>query len=184
MGNRLSKIYTRTGDDGSTGLADGSRVDKDSLRMEAIGSLDELNSGIGLLLVEVHEDGMRECLLDIQHRLFDLGGELSLPGTSVLNQARVDALEQQLDTWNEALPPLREFILPGGGLAGATAHIVRTVCRRAERRLFSLSHQASVNPVSLSWLNRLSDLLFVIARRLAAANDAPETFWDSKRTEK
>jgi cob(I)alamin adenosyltransferase len=178
MGNRLSKIYTRTGDDGSTGLGDGSRVAKDSLRVEAYGSVDETNSCIGTILAQTTlSPGVRRCLTDVQHDLFDLGGELCIPGHRIIAAAHVERLEHEMDTLNESLPPLKEFILPGGGAAAAACHVARTVCRRAERRCWTLAGAESVAPEALQYLNRLSDLLFVIARVLAREAQGSEVFW-------
>ncbi|MDX1512584.1 MAG: cob(I)yrinic acid a,c-diamide adenosyltransferase [Gammaproteobacteria bacterium] len=181
MGHRLSKIYTRTGDAGTTGLADGSRVDKDSARVEAMGAVDELNSLVGWVLAHEIPNAVRECLVDVQHALFDLGGELAIPGTTVITGDRVTALEQALDGFNAEMPPLKEFILPGGGTGAVAAHVARAVCRRAERRLLSLSRIETVNDDSRKYLNRLSDLLFVIARLLARATGG-EVYWDSARS--
>lgn len=180
MGHRLSKIYTRTGDKGTTGLADGSRVEKDSPRVEAMGAVDELNSHIGQVLVNEVPDGVRECLTDVQHALFDLGGELAIPGRSVVTDDYVSRMETALDAFNEALPPLKEFILPGGGPAAVACHVARAVCRRAERRLLSLARGEAVNDASRRYLNRLSDLLFVLARVLARA-EGGEVLWDPAR---
>jgi cob(I)alamin adenosyltransferase len=177
MGHRLSKIYTRTGDDGTTGLGDGARVPKDHARVEAYGTVDELNSLIGLLLCEPLNDEMRFSLTHIQHTLFDLGGELSIPGRSVVNEAQVTDLERLLDRLNSDLAPLREFILPGGSRAAALCHLARTVCRRAERRVYTLSRGESVSPASLKYLNRLSDLLFVMARAMNRTAGVPDTLW-------
>lgn len=184
MGNRLSKIYTRTGDDGSTGLGDGTRVEKDSLRVESIGSIDELNSTLGLLLSHALPDTVEPAVTAIQHDLFDLGGELSLPGTSLVKAERVTALEEQLDLLNTELPPLKEFILPGGTQAAAACHLARAVCRRAERRVYSLSRHESVNRSVLEYLNRLSDLLFVMARHLNNQAGQPDVCWRHDRGEK
>ncbi len=177
MGHRLSKIYTRTGDDGTTGLGDGSRVDKDNARVEAYGTVDELNSHIGVILAHELPEEIRECLETIQHRLFDLGGELCIPGHTALAQKHVDYLENQLDKFNESLPYLKEFILPAGGHATAHCHVARTVCRRAERRTYTLHRDSEVNPYSIRYLNRLSDLLFVIARVCARHENGKEVFW-------
>ncbi len=177
MGHRLSRIYTRTGDDGTTGLGDGTRVPKDHRRVEAFGSVDELNSVIGLLLCELPDDAMRATLTRIQHSLFDLGGELCIPGRSVLAAAQVDELENILDQLNADLAPLKEFILPGGTRAAALCHLARSVCRRVERRVYSLSRSEPVSPVSLKYLNRLSDLLFVMARALNQAGGSPDVLW-------
>ncbi|MDP9089234.1 MAG: cob(I)yrinic acid a,c-diamide adenosyltransferase [Pseudomonadota bacterium] len=177
MGNRLSRIYTRTGDDGSTGLGDGTRVPKDSLRVEAYGTVDETNSALGVLLgSQALPPEIRRCLIDIQHDLFDLGGELCIPGHTMIGAAHVERLENQLDAFNEDLPALKEFILPGGGPPAAACHLARTVCRRAERRVWSLAQAEAVSPEALKYLNRLSDLLFVIARVLARAGDG-EVIW-------
>ncbi len=178
MGNRLSKIYTRTGDDGSTALGDGSRVAKDHPRVEAYGTVDEANSAIGLVLAATGlPDAVRRCLTDVQHDLFDLGGELCIPGHRMIDAAHVQRLETALDAFNEALPPLKEFILPGGGTAAAACHLARTICRRAERRAWTLARDESVAPDALIYLNRLSDLLFVIARVLARHETGTEIFW-------
>jgi len=177
MGHRLSKIYTRTGDDGTTGLGDGSRVDKDSPRVEAYGAVDELNSIIGMILAQDLPDAVRDCLVNVQHDLFDLGGEFSVPGTQAIKESYVVRLETTLDEFNAELPSLKEFILPAGGLATSTTHLARTVCRRAERRATTLAREEEVNPVAISYLNRLSDLLFVIARVLARFENGTEVLW-------
>lgn len=181
MGHRLTKIYTRTGDDGSTGLGDGTRVPKDHMRVEAYGAVDELNSTLGLLLCEALSDDLRNALTRIQHSLFDLGGELSVPGRQVLTDNLVDDLENLLDRLNADLAPLKEFILPGGTRAAALCHLGRTVCRRAERRVYTLARHQPVSPVSLKYLNRLSDLLFVMARALNHAAGTPDTLWQPAR---
>lgn len=181
MGYRLSKIYTRTGDDGSTGLADGSRVVKDSNRINAIGDIDELNSTIALVLAFNPEDAIRRCLTDIQQRLFDLGSELALSDRSLISPKEVESLELSLDDFNDSLPPLKEFILPGGGPAAAACHLARTVCRRAERSVVSMSRNEKVNKPVLAYLNRLSDLLFVICRVLTRIDADEEVFWQSPR---
>lgn len=181
MGNRLSKIYTRTGDDGTTGLGDGSRVAKDSARVAAYGTVDEANSTIGLLLAADVPDDIRELLTTIQHQLFDLGGELCIPGHAAIDDADVDRLEQQLDHYNDALPPLKEFILPGGGDAAARCHIARTVVRRAERETVALARDEAVRPQPIRYLNRLSDLLFVLARVLARQSGHGEVTWQHER---
>lgn len=180
MGHRLSKIYTRTGDNGTTGLGDGSRVEKDHPRVEAFGTVDELNSAIGLIRAEPLPEGMDGLFSTIQHRLFDLGGELSIPGYTVVEQGDVDELEQRLDGYNDTLPMLKEFILPAGGRATAQCHLARTICRRAERRVYTLSKSAPVNNSSIAYLNRLSDLLFVIARILARHENGIEVLWQPK----
>lgn len=180
MGHRLSKIYTRTGDDGTTGLADGSRVDKDDIRVEAMGVVDELNSHVGAILSHVIPTEMRECLTDVQHALFDIGGELAIPGAITVTPGYVAAIEAVLDDVNATLPPLKEFILPGGSGAAAAVHVARATCRRAERRLLTLSRRDEVNLQSRMYLNRLSDLFFVLARALARAQ-GNEVYWDPKR---
>src|SRR5210317_1089807 len=177
MGNRLSKIYTRTGDKGTTGLGDGSRVDKDSLRVEAYGTVDELNSALGLVLCADLPDEVRACLTRAQHELFDLGGELCMPGTTLIPDNYVEGLEQALDGFNDDLPPLKDFILPGGSEAAARCHMARTIARRAERRVISLAHNETVNEATIRYLNRLSDLLFVIARVLARREGGTEVIW-------
>ena len=177
MGNRLSKIYTRTGDDGSTGLGDGTRVPKENLRVEAYGTVDETNSAIGVILGNPGlPQEIRRALTEIQHDLFDLGGELCIPGHIMIKPAHVDRLESVLDGLNEELPPLKEFILPGGGSAAAACHLARAICRRAERRCWSLARAQNVSADALKYLNRLSDLLFVMARALARAGDG-EVVW-------
>ena len=181
MGNRLSKIYTKTGDDGTTGLGDGTRVAKDSARVNAYGTVDEANSTIGLLLAAELPDGVRELLTRIQHQLFDLGGELCIPGHAAVFDADVDALEARLDHYNDDLPPLKDFILPGGGEAAARCHIARTVVRRAERDAVTLSRHDAVRPQAIRYLNRLSDLLFVLARVLARSSGHGEVLWDHDR---
>ncbi|MBI5782931.1 MAG: cob(I)yrinic acid a,c-diamide adenosyltransferase [Gammaproteobacteria bacterium] len=177
MGHRLSKIYTRTGDDGSTGLGDGSRVPKDHARVEAYGAVDELNSVLGLLLAKEPPPEVRKPLTDIQHVLFDAGGELSVPGRCVIEATQIVRLEELLDQLNAGLPPLKEFILPGGAEAAALCHVARAVCRRAERRLTALAHGEKINPETLKYLNRLSDLLFVMARYLNAKAGTPDVLW-------
>lgn len=168
MGNRLSKIYTRTGDDGSTGLGDGTRVAKENLRVEAYGTVDETNSAVGVILGNpALPADIQRALTEIQHDLFDLGGELCIPGHVMIGAAHVDRLERELDGFNEGLPPLKEFILPGGGPAAAACHLARAICRRAERRCWSLARAENVSADALKYLNRLSDLLFVVARVLA-----------------
>jgi cob(I)alamin adenosyltransferase len=183
MGNRLSKIYTRTGDDGTTGLGDGSRTPKDSLRVEAYGTVDEANSAIGLVLASGAVPAeIRECLTEVQHDLFELGGELCIPGHSAVTAEFVDRLERDLDGFNKDLPRLKEFILPGGGPAAAACHLARTIVRRAERRVFTLSQSEDVRPEAIRYLNRLSDLLFVVARVLARAENGQEILWNRQRS--
>jgi cob(I)alamin adenosyltransferase len=177
MGKRLTRIYTRTGDGGTTGLADGSRVPKDSPVIEALGAVDELNSALGVLLAEALADELRAWLGDIQNDLFDLGGELSKPGHSILTEAHVTRLERELDRLNAGLPPLEDFVLPAGSRAAALAHVARAVCRRAERRLVALSRAEKVAPTALQYLNRLSDLLFVLARALNRHAGRPDVLW-------
>ncbi len=201
MGNRLSKIYTRTGDAGTTGLGDGERVAKDDVRVEAYGTVDELNSAIGVVLS--HPDlpqGVQKCLMQIQQELFDLGGELCMPGHRAIFAADIERLEATLDAFNEALPPLKDFILPGGGAAAAACHLARTICRRAERRTWTLARARSGTPVQpqspeaplqtsfqnvapevMQYLNRLSDLLFVLARVLARHAQGSEVLWNARR---
>ena len=182
MGNRLSKIYTRTGDDGTTGLGDGHRVRKDHARVEAYGTVDEANSAIGMILaVPALPAAVSRCLTEIQHDLFDLGGELCIPGTQVIKADRIAQLEQVLDAFNDPLPPLKDFILPGGGPAAAACHLARTIVRRAERRVWSLAESETVNPEVPRYLNRLSDLLFVIARVLARHEHGSEVLWRHDR---
>jgi len=182
MGNRLSKIYTRTGDDGTTGLGDGSRTPKDSARVEAYGTVDELNSAIGLLLaVPGLPAAVAACLTEIQHELFDMGGELCIPGHRVITAEHVAWLERSLDDFNDSLPPLKEFILPGGGPAAAACHLARTIARRAERRVWTLAKAESVDPEVMKYLNRLSDLLFVVARVLARNERGAEVLWRHER---
>ncbi|MEA3244040.1 MAG: cob(I)yrinic acid a,c-diamide adenosyltransferase [Pseudomonadota bacterium] len=181
MGYRLSRIYTRTGDKGTTGLGDGTRVDKDSLRVEAYGTVDELNSLIGMLASYKVPEIIARQLTDIEHDLFDIGGELSIPGHSVVSDKQVEQLEQFLDTLNADLEPLQEFILPGGTANAAVCHLARTVCRRAERRVVSLAREETVNAASLSYLNRLSDLLFVLARSLNRAEGVKDVLWERGR---
>lgn len=177
MGNRLSKIYTRTGDDGTTGLGDGTRVSKDSLRVEAYGTVDELNSVLGMALTADLPTAVREALATIQHELFDIGGELCIPGTEAIREVQVERLEQTLDYLNASLAPLKDFVLPGGNESGARLHFARTVCRRAERVAVRLARDESVNPATLKYLNRLSDLLFVIARYVNISAGVPEILW-------
>ena len=181
MGNRLSKIYTRTGDDGSTGLGDGTRVGKDSARVTAYGTVDEANSSIGVVLATPVPDEIRVLLTRVQHQLFDLGGELCIPGHAAITGQDVDALEQQLDHFNEHLPPLKDFILPAGGEAAARCHLARTIVRRAERETVTLARHDAVHPEAIRYLNRLSDLLFVLARVLARADGQGEVLWQHDR---
>ena len=185
MGNRLSRIYTRTGDDGSTGLGDGSRVGKDSLRVTAYGTVDELNSTIGMVMAPHGvPDEVREILTQVQHDLFDLGGELCIPGMETVQDSDIARLESTLDDLNEPLPPLKEFILPGGGMAAACGHLARTVCRRAEREVVALARAEDIRAQPQRYLNRLSDLLFVICRVLARASGHGEVLWQHERRRK
>jgi len=178
MGHRLSKIYTRTGDDGTTGLGSGARVRKDDARVEAFGSVDELNSAIGMILAVANiPDDVNVCLVEIQHDLFDLGGELCMPELTLIHDEFVKRLENDLDGFNADLPPLKEFILPGGGPAAAACHLARTICRRAERRVWTLAASDVVSEAVPRYLNRLSDLLFVIARVLARSENGQEVLW-------
>jgi len=182
MGKRLSKIYTRTGDDGTTGLGDGSRVTKDSLRVQAFGTVDEANSAIGVVLAcESVPASVRDVLTEIQHDLFELGGELCIPGHSAVTNAFVERLEIELDALNADLPALEEFILPGGGEAAARCHLARTIVRRAERVTTRLANDETVRAEVLRYLNRLSDLLFVVARVLARAENGAEVLWKRDR---
>ncbi|MCE4371497.1 cob(I)yrinic acid a,c-diamide adenosyltransferase [Xanthomonas hortorum] len=182
MGNRLSRIYTRTGDDGSTGLGDGSRTGKDALRVTAYGTVDEANSAIGVLLAAPGVPELIAVLLTtLQHQLFDLGGELCIPGHAAIDAADIEALERQLDHFNDTLPPLQEFILPAGGEAAARCHLARTIVRRAERETVALSRQEEVRSEAIGYLNRLSDLLFVLARVLARADGQQEVLWRHDR---
>jgi cob(I)alamin adenosyltransferase len=182
MGNRLSKIYTRTGDDGTTGLGDGTRADKDCERIEAIGAVDELNSVVGVVLTGELPQSIRQSLIQIQHELFDLGGELSIPGYNLLKLEQVDSLEELLDDLNKDLSPLKDFILPGGSPAAANCHLARGICRRAERRLITLSHYEDVSDIALMYLNRLSDLLFVMARVINKQQGCGDVLWQSSGT--
>jgi cob(I)alamin adenosyltransferase len=181
MGHRLSRIATRTGDDGTTGLGDGSRTRKDSLRIAAIGDVDELNSTIGLLQTEPLPETVRSALTDIQHDLFDLGGELCIPGFENLPEARVARLDELLEHYNADLPRLQEFILPGGSRAAAIAHVARTVCRRAERGIVAMGGSEPVRPVCRQFVNRLSDLLFVLARVLNRHAGGSDVMWEKGR---
>ncbi len=183
MGNRLSRIYTRTGDDGTTGLGDGTRVAKDSARVAAYGTVDEANSAIGLVLASAEgvDEDIRALLTTVQHQLFDLGGELCIPGHAAIFDADIEALERELDRHNAPLPPLKDFILPGGGEAAARCHVARTVVRRAERETVTLARHDAVRPEAIRYLNRLSDLLFVLARALARASGHGEVLWNHDR---
>jgi len=180
MGNRLSKIYTRTGDEGTTGLGNGTRVNKDSLRVEAMGDVDELNAVIGILLTESLPELINNALVKVQHDLFDLGGEICIPGHSMVKPDRVKVLENTLDQLNDALAPLKEFILPGGSRAAAYCHLARTVCRRAERQLIKLNREEKVTEISLQYLNRLSDLLFVMCRSINQSSGVADVLWKNE----
>jgi cob(I)alamin adenosyltransferase len=180
MGNRLSRIYTRTGDDGTTGLGDGTRVAKDSTRVEAMGTVDELNAVIGVLLTEPLPEAISKTLTRVQHDLFDLGGEICIPGHVMVKAERITVLEETLDQLNDDLSPLKEFILPGGTRAAAYCHLARTVCRRAERQLIKLGHEEAVTDVSLQYLNRLSDLLFVMCRVINKDAGCADVLWKNE----
>lgn len=180
MGHRLSKIYTRTGDNGTTGLGDGSRVAKDHLRVETFGTVDELNCIIGMIAAYAPGEPFDAQLQKIQHSLFDLGGELCIPGRVAIEAAEVQQLEQWLDALNDNLAPLKEFILPGGTPMAAVCHLGRTVCRRAERLMVGLAREEAVNPVSMRYINRLSDFLFVMARALNQQAGRPDILWQPK----
>ncbi|WP_027799422.1 cob(I)yrinic acid a,c-diamide adenosyltransferase [Paraburkholderia dilworthii] len=181
MGNRLSKIVTRTGDDGTTGLGDGRRVRKDSARIAAIGDVDELNSNLGVLLCERLPDNVRPALVSIQHDLFDLGGELCIPGHTMITDRHLAQLDDWLADHNAALPPLKEFILPGGSRAASLAHVCRTVCRRAERAIVALGEEEAINAAPRQYVNRLSDLLFVLARVLNRTDGGADVLWQHNR---
>jgi cob(I)alamin adenosyltransferase len=181
MGKRLTKIYTRTGDDGSTGLGDGTRIAKDSPRIEAIGAVDSLNSFIGRILAHDIPSAVRDCLVDVQHDLFELGAELCLPGVTKIEEAHLARLERALDGFNRDLPPLKEFILPGGAMVAADAHVARTACRAAERIVVALGKVEPSGDGARKYLNRLSDLLFVIARVVNRAAGHPDVLWEQGR---
>ena len=182
MGHRLTKIYTRTGDDGSTGLGDGTRVRKDAARVEAYGTVDETNAQVGVLRASLAAShGVQIMLEHIQHDLFDVGGELCIPGYTLVTSAYIERLEVAIDAINAELPPLKDFILPGGSMAAAQAHVARTISRRAERRTLTLSTLESINPLALQYLNRLSDYLFVLARQLAREDGGQEVLWRKRQ---
>ena len=183
MGNRLSKIVTRTGDDGTTGLGDGQRTGKHSPRIHAIGEVDELNSMIGLLCCETMPESLHGELQTIQQDLFDLGGELSIAGHVVLNNDHIGKLDELLEKYGSDLPPLKEFILPGGSRQASLAHVCRAICRRAERSLVGLGQAEKVNMLTIQYLNRLSDLLFVLARTLNLQAEKEEKYWEKMREE-
>jgi len=180
MGNRLSAIVTRTGDEGSTGLADGSRRAKNDIRVHCLGEVDELNAVIGLTLNAIEDDQILQVLTLIQHDLFDVGAELCQPGKSLIQAIHVDAIESAAAEFNATLPPLKEFILPAGSQATAYLHLARTVCRRVERSLVALKTEEKLNPITTQYVNRLSDLLFILARSVAMQNDGTEVYWQSK----
>jgi cob(I)alamin adenosyltransferase len=181
MGYRLSKIATRTGDDGTTGLGDGSRVQKDDARIVAIGDVDELNSQVGVLLCEALPGDVRAALVAIQHDLFDLGGELCIPGHSMIQAAQLGRIDDWIAEYNSSLAPLKEFILPGGSRAASLAHVARTVCRRAERSIVALGRAGEINDAPRQYVNRLSDLLFVLARVLNRSDGGAEVGWEHVR---
>ena len=185
MGNRLTQIATRTGDAGTTGLGDNTRVSKNSLRVHAMGDVDELNSNIGVLLCEDMPEGIRTLLVEIQHQLFNLGGELSIPGYELLKPEAVLALDEALDEHNEALPRLQEFILPAGTRAASLAHVCRTVARRAERAVVALGNEEALKDPPRQYLNRLSDLMFVLSRVLnrhrTDGTVGDDVYWKSEK---
>ena len=181
MGHRLSKIYTRTGDAGTTGLGNGNRVSKNSLRIHTLGEVDEANAAIGIMLCEELPDDVRVLLTNVQHDLFDLGGEVCIPGMEMITTKQVEHLEEELDRFNDDLEPLKDFILPGGTRAAALAHQARTVCRRAERMIVALSQEEAVNDAPRQYLNRLSDLLFVLGRVLNRAGGRGDVLWQKRK---
>ncbi|MBL0285442.1 MAG: cob(I)yrinic acid a,c-diamide adenosyltransferase [Zoogloea sp.] len=181
MGHRLSKIYTRTGDAGTTGLGNGNRVSKNSLRIHTLGEVDEANAAIGIMLCEELPDDVRVLLTNVQHDLFDLGGEVCIPGMEMITAKQVEHLEEELDRFNDDLEPLKDFILPGGTRAAALAHQARTVCRRAERMIVALGQEESVNDAPRQYLNRLSDLLFVLGRVLNRAGGRGDVLWQKRK---
>ena len=181
MGNRLTQIATRTGDDGTTGLGDNRRVSKNSLRVHAMGEVDELNSHIGVLLCEEMSASLRALLVEVQHQLFNLGGELSIPGFELLKTDALLLLDNALTEYNEELPKLQEFILPAGSRAASLAHVCRTVARRAERAVVALGAEEALNPTPRQYLNRLSDLMFVLARVLNRVDGGDDVYWRSER---
>lgn len=182
MGHRISRVYTRTGDGGETALGDGSRVPKDHPRVEAIGDVDEVNCFVGVILSQTIPRPARECLTRIQHELFDLGGELCIPNHPMVTADHVKRLEHDLEIFNTELPHLKEFMLPGGGRAASTCHVARAVCRRAERRVVTLARTEPVSPDLLAYLNRLSDLFFVIARTVGRTEGRREVQWNTFRS--
>lgn len=180
MGNRLSKIVTRTGDDGNTGMADGSRRAKNDIRVHCLGEIDELNAGIGVVLSLLEDAPMQQVLFSIQHDLFDIGAELCQPGKTLIVEAYVDGLEDSAEQFNKNLPALEEFILPGGSPAVAQLQLVRSVCRRVERSLVTLNQDEKINPQTCRYINRLSDLLFILARAQSLQEGGGEVYWNSK----
>ena len=180
MGNRLTKVYTRTGDDGSTGLADGSRRRKNDARVRCMGEVDELNACLGVCGSQLDDGAIRQLLFSVQHDLFDIGAELCQPGKSLITGDYVDALEKSADDFNAGLGELKEFILPGGSPAVASLQLARTVCRRVERSLLDLSQSEPLNPATAAFVNRLSDLLFILARAQSSAEGGSEVYWNSK----
>lgn len=180
MGNRLSAIVTRTGDKGSTGMSDGSRRNKFDIRVHCLGEIDELNATIGVALSHIEENRTRDILLSIQHDLFDIGAELCQPGKTLIDKTYVDALEAAAEELNEPLPPLKEFILPGGSGAVAYLQLTRTVCRRAERSMHRLASEEELNPITGQYINRLSDLMFILARHVAFSSGSGEVYWQSR----
>ena len=184
MGNRLTQIATRTGDEGTTGLGNNQRVSKNSLRVHAMGDVDELNSNIGLLLCETMPEDVRAMLVEVQHQLFNLGGELSIPGFEILKQEALLVLDQALEKYNADLPKLEEFILPAGNRAASLAHVCRTVARRAERACVALGNEEALNETPRQYLNRLSDLMFVLSRVLNRMDGGQDVYWQSERMKK
>jgi cob(I)alamin adenosyltransferase len=180
MGNRLSNIVTRTGDKGTTGMADGSRRSKNDARVHCLGEVDELNASIGVALSFIEDDQVQQVLFSIQHDLFDIGAELCQPGKSLIQQVHLDAIESSAAQFNEPLPALKEFILPGGSQAVAFLHLTRTICRRVERSLVALKDLEELNPITVQYINRLSDLLFILARSMAHQDCGSEVYWRSK----
>jgi cob(I)alamin adenosyltransferase len=184
MGNRLTQIATRTGDEGTTGLGNNQRVSKNSLRVHAMGDVDELNSNIGLLLCETMPEDVRALLVEVQHQLFNLGGELSIPGFELLKQEALLVLDQALEKYNADLPKLEEFILPAGNRVASLAHVCRTVARRAERACVALGNEEALNETPRQYLNRLSDLMFVLSRVLNRMDGGQDVYWQSERMKK
>lgn len=184
MGNRLTSIYTKTGDDGTTGLANGDRVDKNDIRIQVMGDIDELNSLCGVLIASGVQAEASACILNVQQRLFDIGGEIAVPGNATVGAEAVQGLEELIDVYNDELPALKEFILPGGSMTAAICHLSRSVCRRVERNMVGMRQAEYINPESLRYINRLSDFLFVLARSLNRAKGGKEVLWDSVRLKK